>query len=539
MAVFRTGVSRIPRSIGLLAATLAAVALSAPAQVKPTYPGVYVEEVPSGVRTIMGVSTCITAFVGCFSRGPVDEPVRVFSFEDFEREFGGLAAESEASYAVHQFFLNGGFEAWIVRTVGDNPAPTCAFAIIEDCSRGAAFEIRARNPGAWGNSIRVRVNDSGSSSGELFDLVISLLSDPADPLSEVKVEAFSNLSMNETNARYVTSIINATSRLVEIVGPVGTKRPVVTGTPLWELTMGTDGSVPAPADLIGDSVRGTGIYALDDVDLVNILCIPRLASIPSAEAVDVVAAACAYCEERRAFFIVDPPSDVVTMEEIKGWVDEVGRSANAAIYYPKVRVADPLDGYQLRAFGSSGAIAGIYASIDANRGVWTAAAGPDATLANVSELEALLTDAESEVLNSVGINCLRDFPVDGIVCWGARTLDGNDLFASEWKYVPVRRLALYIEESLLQGTKWAACEPNVESLWEQIRLNVGAFMNNLFRVGAFQGSSPEDAFWVKCDAETTTQSDIDQGVLNVLVGFAPTQPGEFVFLKITQTAQLP
>jgi len=154
----------------------------------------------------------------------------------------------------------------------------------------------------------------------------------------------------------------------------------------------------------------------------------------------------------------------------------------------------------------------------------------------VRELSYKLTDGENGQLNPIGVNCLRTFPVIGNVVWGARTLEGADLLASEWKYVPVRRLALFIEESLYRGTQWVVFEPNDEPLWAQIRLNVGAFMHNLFRQGAFQGTSPREAYFVKCDGETTTQNDIDLGIVNILVGFAPLKPAEFVIIKIQQIA---
>jgi hypothetical protein len=180
-------------------------------------------------------------------------------------------------------------------------------------------------------------------------------------------------------------------------------------------------------------------------------------------------------------------------------------------------------------------VAGVFARTDATRGVWKAPAGQDAGLIGVPQLSVPLTDDENGELNPLGINCLRAFPVIGRVVWGARTLDGADRLASEWKYVPVRRVALFIEESLYRGTKWVVFEPNDEPLWAQIRLNVGAFMSDLFRQGAFQGDR-RSAYFVKCDKDTTTQNDIDKGIVNILVGFAPLKPAEFVVIKIQQIA---
>ena len=208
----------------------------------------------------------------------------------------------------------------------------------------------------------------------------------------------------------------------------------------------------------------------------------------------------------------------------------------AAVYYPWVKLPDPMKGGRLRAFPPSGIIAGLYARTDTDRGVWKAPAGIDANLVGAQDLDYVMTDNENGMLNPHGINCIRAFPVYGIVCWGARTISGDDQIGSEYKYVPVRRLALYIEESLYRGSKWIVFEPNDEPLWAQIRLNFGSFMHDLFRKGAFQGQTPKDAYFVKCDKDTTTQSDINHGIVNILVGFAPLKPAEFVIITLQQMA---
>jgi uncharacterized protein len=184
---------------------------------------------------------------------------------------------------------------------------------------------------------------------------------------------------------------------------------------------------------------------------------------------------------------------------------------------------------------ASGTLAGVYARTDAARGVWKAPAGTEATLRNATVVTKM-NDLENGQLNELGVNALRSFPIYGNISWGARTLDGADQIGSEYKYVPVRRTALYIEESLYQGLKWVVFEPNDAPLWAAIRLNVGAFLNNLFRQGAFQGATAREAYFVKCDSETTTQNDIDRGIVNILVGFAPLKPAEFVVVRIQQIA---
>jgi uncharacterized protein len=201
-----------------------------------------------------------------------------------------------------------------------------------------------------------------------------------------------------------------------------------------------------------------------------------------------------------------------------------------------VRAPDPLQGGALRPLPPCGYVAGIYARTDASRGVWKAPAGSDASITGASGLLIAMSDPENGQLNPRAINCLRTLPVYGNVVWGARTLHGDDDRGSEWKYVPVRRTALFIEESLYRGTQWVVFEPNDEPLWAQIRLNVGAFMQNLFRQGAFQGRTPREAYFVKCDRETTTQNDINLGIVNIHVGFAPLKPAEFVVLRIQQIA---
>jgi phage tail sheath protein FI len=252
-----------------------------------------------------------------------------------------------------------------------------------------------------------------------------------------------------------------------------------------------------------------------------------------------------YCSARRAMLIVDAPLAWGTKPESAAADVLSGISAlnlsgiaarNAALYFPRVIEADPLRDGQSDLFVPCGIIAGVMARTDSQRGVWKAPAGLDAALNGIQGLQVNLTDDENGLVNPIGINCLRSFPVTGRVVWGARTLRGADQLADEYKYVPVRRTALFIEESLYRGTQWVVFEPNDEPLWAQIRLNVGAFMQNLFRQGAFQGKTSREAYFVKCDKETTTQNDINLGIVNILVGFAPLKPAEFVIIKVQQIA---
>jgi phage tail sheath protein FI len=315
----------------------------------------------------------------------------------------------------------------------------------------------------------------------------------------------------------------------------------------YALVGGSDGRPPDPGSsvrpvpeqfFVGIISAKTGMYALD-VDLFNILCVPEAATMSSADDMRAFySEAERYVEGRRAMLIIDIPPAVARLDQMQTWIadNDSLRHPNAAVYFPRTSIPDPLNLNRPRSIGASGTIAGLYARTDAQRGVWKAPAGTEASLRNITSLDYLLTDLENGVLNPIGVNCLRSFPVYSNICWGARTLEGADVLASDWKYVPVRRLTLYLEESLYRGTKWVVFEPNDEPLWAQIRLNVGSFMQDLFRKGAFQGTTPTAAYFVKCDSETTTQQDIDNGIVNILVGFAPLKPAEFVILQIQQIA---
>ena len=245
----------------------------------------------------------------------------------------------------------------------------------------------------------------------------------------------------------------------------------------------------------------------------------------------------AFCRDRRAFLIADCEQEA-TIESAQGTLPGGAGTTHSALYFPWVLAPDALQENQPSDFPPCGFMAGLYARTDVARGVWKAPAGTDAGLVGVSGVKVPLTDRENGILNPKAVNCIRTFPVYGTIAWGARTLDGNDERGSEWKYIPIRRLALFIEESLFRGTKWVVFEPNDEPLWASIRLNVGAFMQGLFNQGAFQGKSPQEAYYVKCDKDTNPQIDIDRGIVNIVVGFAPLKPAEFVIIRIKQISPL-
>jgi uncharacterized protein len=611
--------------------------------VNPTFPGVYIEEIPSGVRTITGVATSITAFIGRALRGPTNEATTVNSFGDFERNFGGIWVESNLGFAVRDFYLNGGSQAVIVRlfhpsflTAGDRDKATAAAQAVADAAKNAAgdkaaiaaaadqkakdiegdtsfshlsqeaarfvataAQAEASKPDATPDSVKKAAADAVAQSTATkarlkvdtltleaasegvcgnsllarvdYDTRKTLPGEPADSLFNLYVrdkatgltEVFRNVSVVPGSSRQVDKVLENESSLVRAVSPLPTARPAKSGDPatgkdVWDDASTSAHSSVADTDKVSDGLdlldaddftppgaedQKKGLFALKQVDLFNLLCIPPYFSTSTGYNVEpsLISTAATFCENHRAMLLVDSPNgwkDKATAKsKFLDTTDHIGtRSKNAALFFPRLKQPNPLHDNQIEEFVPSGAIAGIFARTDTQRGVWKAPAGLDATLVGVPQLSVLLTDEENGELNPLGINCLRAFPAAGRVVWGARTLQGNDNLASEWKYIPVRRTALYIEESLYRGTQWVVFEPNDEPLWAQIRLNVGAFMQNLFRQGAFQGQSPRDAYFVKCDKETTTQNDINLGIVNIVVGFAPLKPAEFVIIQLQQMA---
>lgn len=502
-----------------------------------TYPGVYVEEIPSGVRTITGVATSIAAFVGAARRGPTDEPVTINSFADYERIFGGLSVDSTMSYAVRDFYLNGGSQAIIVRLSNGTAATFNAIG---------GLALSAKNPGVWGESLRVRITHNAADA-TLYNIVIR---DTATGTEE----RFINVSNSHASPRSPDKVLGQGSTLVDVTAlpanntsppahvPVPSGDPFANNAPPNSFTQAnTDGDEGGPlgdANYQGNLVQKTGIHALRNTDIFNLLCLPPMSR--ANDVGNVLSAALALCVERRAMLLVDPPNTWNSVGDAVGGIATFplsGQDArNAAIFFPRLSQPDPMQDGFIDNFVPCGAVAGVFARTDTQRGVWKAPAGLDASLNGVPALQISLTDPENGQLNPLGINCLRSFGVAGRVVWGSRTLRGADQLADEWKYIPVRRTALFIEESLYRGTKWVVFEPNDEPLWAQIRLNVGAFMHNLFRQGAFQGSTPREAYFVKCDKETTTQNDINLGIVNIVVGFAPLKPAEFVVIKLQQMA---
>ena len=408
---------------------------------------------------------------------------------------------------------------------------------------GGSLTLFASNPGVWGNDLRVSITPQ-TSDPTRFGLLVQRMTSSGQLQT---LESFVSLSVVAADPLYAVTVIDNDSKYLSFINPATNAAVVPTAAPsptsaAVPLSGGADGSVLVPASdqnfetVLLQSATG-GLPLLDRVDIFNLLCVPAETDAPTIQRLQK------YCADHRAFYLVDAPQLSTTANLIQsGPVGSTpgaitgAASANSAFYYPWVQAPDPLFGNRPTLYPPCGFVAGIYAATDANRGVWKAPAGIGAGLTGISGLQYNLTDLENGQLNIRAVNCLRQFKVYGDVVWGARTLQGNDQAGSEWKYVPIRRLALFLESSLYDGTQWIVFEPNDAPLWSQIRLNVGAFMQGLFLQGAFQGTTPQQAYFVKCDAENNPQASIDLGIVNILVGFAPLYPAEFVVIQIQQIA---
>ena len=534
-----------------------------------TYPGVYIEEVPSGVRTITGVATSITAFFGRARRGPVNKPVLITNLADFERGFGGLWIESSMSYAVRDFYLNGGSTAIIVRLF--NPTSSGPNRVTFEAGN---LRLEAKYEGSWALELEISAqapnaqfaadiaSDLEVEGDQLFNLTVN------DPTSGRR-EVFNNVTVVESRRRVDRVLQNESALIGVVVDDEGLPILPTSFSPGQLLAfppapdpesasaealealdgepLGSDNFIapaqPPPEHLLdyaGSTSRKQGLFALEDADLVNLLCIPPF-SFETDVSANVWTEAAEYAKSRRAMLLIDPPHGWRSVEDALTGLPAITNAVstnrnNVGLFFPRLRKPNPIRENQTEDFAPCGAVAGVFARTDAQRGVWKAPAGLEAGLVGVPALSVHLTDQQNGQLNPRAVNCLRLRPAAGNVIWGARTLAGDDQLASDWKYLPVRRTALFIEESLYRGTQWAVFEPNDEPLWAELRLNIGAFMQNLFRQGAFQGRTPTEAYFVKCDKETTTQNDINLGIVNILVGFAPLKPAEFVFIYIQQIA---
>ena len=583
-----------------------------------TYPGVYLNETVDVPHVVNPATTSLTAFIGDYGRGPAGQAVLVQSWDEFSRMFGGLLNTSLASYAVQQFFVNGGGGAWIVRITA--PGSAEASATVTDLPVPGGLTFTARSPGEWGNALAVSVAVSSSLAAALQKCVdVNVVQ--TSPTGPTTVESLTNLATSDLGelakliserSSYVSAAVAPSSAGPPRPAPAPAPAPAApspsaadppaaspaAGTTPAPSPAGAGSSAPQPVPLANGSLgswtadtyvsavlsqlgaaptsapAGTNSPAqlgssLDRIapQVFNILCLPDMAWLPAATQIELFSHAHDFCRRRQAFFLVDPPPPALATGTAPPWVGTVDLTVDnagsdpdqlqhlihdwaasllaqsnfcAAAYYPWVQIPDPLNGNRPRLVPPSGTIAGIYAFTDAARGVWKAPAGVGAALTNVIQLaDSTINDDLNGQLNVAGINCLRTFAGYGNVVWGSRTLAGGDVVGSAWKYVPVRRLTDFLEQSLIQSLKWAVFEPNSEPLWSSIRLEVNDFMLSLFAEGAFGGATAAAAFQVGCDATTTTTDDILRGIVNLRVGFQPAEPAEFVVLNLQLNAGAP
>jgi phage tail sheath protein FI len=527
------------------------------------HPGVYVQEVPSAVRPIEGISTSTAAFIGVADKGPVPgtvlpngrmaQPVMVTSVTEYARQFGGFRRDSFLTYAVRAFFENGGQRLYIVRVVGRGPTspPSPASRAV---GVGAGLAISAINEGVWGNRISVRIVASSDGDTTNFKLLVLYDGDPVESFDNLTHSGSPNTAPGATRpAEYGRTVINSRSEYIAITADFTARPPNTTAI---QLAGGSDGPLAQPADFIGaaapdNTVTGTGLRALDKITDVNLIAIPGQGD-PAT-----VNSGMAYCQTRPlqdCFFIGDMGTvSSVDAARVEGAAPGVRRISDArafattgfsgtpldkasgdygAIYFPWVLAPDPIGvGRNPKILlPPSGFLSGLYARIDNSRGVFKAPAGTEAGVSGALGPAVDVSDTEQDQLNPISVNVIRVVPGSGLVVWGARTI-GSD---TSWRYISVRRMAIFLRVSIYYGIQWAVFEPNDEPLWASLRLNIRSFMLTQFRAGAFQGAKPDDAFFVKCDSSTTTQQDIDNGVVNILVGFAPLKPAEFVVLKLSQ-----
>jgi phage tail sheath protein FI len=499
----------------------------------PSYlsPGVYVEEVSSGSKPIAGVGTAVCGFVGFAEKGPANTPTLVTNWTQFTQGFGDFIEGAYLAHAVYGYFLNGGGSCYVVR-VGADGEGAIATAKAELAAREAgkpSYRIVAAEAGPAGDAISVDVGDASEpgEGGDQFKVTVFRGGKPE--------EVFDNVT-TKRGANNLQTVVKQRSKLIK-VEEVGTGGALIPATGRVTLTGGsaaTTLSVNAD-DYVGNSADRTGFAGLESVDEVTMLCVPDVMSAYQRGIIDmeglkaVQLAMIAHCElmgDRVA--ILDAPPGL-NAQQVKEWrVEGAGYDSKyAALYWPWVKVFDPAQGKAVFV-PPSGHVGGIWARNDDTRGVHKAPANE--VIRGAITLELQLTKGEHDQLNPVGVNCIRAFPGRGIRIWGARTLSSDP----EWRYLNVRRLFNYIEESILEGTQWTVFEPNDWRLWDAVRRNVSLFLRGTWRSGALFGETSDQAYFVKCDAENNPIEVRDAGQLVVEIGVAPVKPAEFVIFRIAQ-----
>jgi phage tail sheath protein FI len=518
-------------------------------------PGVYVEEVDTGNKPIEGVSTSTVGFIGIAERGPV-APTFLGSFSEYAQTFGGYVSGAYLTHAVEGFFLNGGKRCFVVRVAGTGATA----ATSTDASLGG-LHVDAAGPGVWANGrLAVKVSAPGltnpnapAGSATVFKLSVFYWGptvsepnggfiDPSDPANLSKpeyraptlTEVYDNLSTDPNSSSYYVGVVNNGSNLVAVRSTAST--PPTVPTALLALGNGSDGAAVVATDFTGDPTAEPGqkraLAAFEEIDEISLLCCPDAYTLAAADATTVLEGLVAQCENLRyRFAIIDAPSAAPKLQNHFPFPV----SKYAGYYYPWITILDPISQNPL-IIPPSGHMAGIYAQTDNDRGVHKAPAnvvinGLYLDPANPSSgLQLQVTKAQQEILNPRGVNALRYFPGRGNLVWGARTTTTDP----DWKYINVRRLFIFVEKSIDEGTQWVVFEGNYEPTWARVRRSVSDFLTRVWMDGMLQGVTKEQAFFVRCDRTTMTQADIDNGRLIVLVGIAPVKPAEFVIFRIGQ-----
>ena len=508
----------------------------------PTYltPGVYVEEVQSGARPIEGVGTAIAAFVGFAEKGPFHAPTLVTSWDQYTQVFGEFTEGTYLAHAVYGYFANGGGAAYVVRIGG--PAEDAAGTTGDARAAGGTPEpvrlggfLVAARPGVTGVSVEVADPEGENPPEDRFRLLVRR--------GDQVAESYEASTRRNVKAYLVNQVRGST--LIEVTEERGAPQ----GRPANQtVTLPDRPAAPAPAtthpgeltrvdpaEYVGDAAARTGFGGLETIDEITIVAVPDLMGAYQRGAIDaegvrtVQHAVISHCEQMgdRVAILDTPPG--LSAQQVRAWRnDEAGYDSRyATLYYPWVRVFDPALGRNTTV-PPSGHIAGVWARSDAERGVHKAPANE--VVRGAVDLEIRLSRGEQDLLNPIGVNCVRAFPGRGIRVWGARTLSSDPA----WRYLNVRRLFNYLEESILLGTQWVVFEPNDDRLWSSIRRNVTAFLTEEWRRGALFGRTADEAFYVKCDRDNNPQESIDQGRVVCEIGVAPVKPAEFVVFRLAQ-----
>jgi phage tail sheath protein FI len=522
-------------------------------------PGVYLEEFEIGAKPIEGVSTSTLGILGETERGPV-VPKLVTNFENFRRMYGGYFPNSYLPYALEGFFANGGKRCYVGRVLGKD-AKTSTISLAGSGSpppeppRKAAekgtdqppppekkknpdsgqFVLKAMGPGEWGNRIAVQIEDAGlhGRNPELFKMKVvywtqkpDKIVDPTDPVNEkdpayrkpARIEIYDNISPDLASGDNFRKKLSGVSVLVDFE-QMDEGRPA--NMEFKFLSGGANGKTVTLEDYKGKTEGGagneSGLLGLEQVNDISIVCVPK-------EMEGLNDAVVAHCEKMNdRFAILQSKENDESVEKLMPPLD----SKCAAFYYPWIKVIDPLT-QSKKLVPPCGHIAGVYARSDTQRGVHKAPANE--ALRGAVELQFRIGKPQQDILNPRGVNCIRVFPGRGIRVWGARTVSSDPI----WKYINIRRLFLYIGESVEQGTQWVVFEPSNERLWARVKQTVTQFLLGVWRTGALMGSSQGEAFFVRCDRSTMTQDDIDNGRLVCVIGVASTKPAEFVILRVAQ-----